>query len=129
MRPFRETITEQDARKEKKNFTLWLKARAADLGRWFFLLVCAVASGWLMYQSYPGVSRHELAWFALAPFIWGVTKTKGFWSSFFYGWLTAFLGLAGIFYCSYYTLKVLKFQGSSQNFRTFLDDYILLSTG
>ncbi len=103
MRPFRETITEQDARKEKKNFTLWLKARAADLGRWFFLLVCAVASGWLMYQSYPGVSRHELAWFALAPFIWGVTKTKGFWSSFFYGWLTAFLGLAGIFYWIYYT--------------------------
>lgn len=103
MRDFRQTITEQDALAGKNKWSRFLKNGFSAMGRYFFLLLCAAATAWLVYQSYPSVSRHELAWFALAPFIWGVTKTKGFWSSFFYGWLTAFLFLAGIFYWIYYT--------------------------
>ena len=103
MRGFRQTIAEQDALQEKVSFGARLKTWVCNLGRHFFLLICAGVSAWLIYASYPGVSRHELAWFALAPFIWGVAKTKGFWSSFFYGWLTGFLALAGIFYWIYYT--------------------------
>ncbi len=103
MREFRQSITEQDALKAKHAFSARLLACLKNLGRHSFLLVCAGASALLVYLSYPGAARHELAWFALAPFIWGVTKTKGFWSSFFYGWLTAFLFNAGIFYWIYYT--------------------------
>lgn len=102
MRAFRQSFTEQDAR-EKRPFGAWLRGGINTLGRYLFLLVCAAASAWLIYQSYPGQSHHELAWFALAPFIWGVTKTKGFWSSFLYSWLTGFLFNAGIFYWIYYT--------------------------
>lgn len=103
MRAFRQSFTEQDALNDKKSFGAWLSAWCGRLGQSFFQLVCAAASAWLVYQSYPGRSHHALAWFALAPFVWGVTKTKGFWSSFFYGWLTAFLFNAGIFYWIYYT--------------------------
>jgi hypothetical protein len=71
--------------------------------RFVFLLACLLGTAWLMYQSYPNKSQHFLAWFALAPFIWGVAKIKGFWSSFFYGWLTALLFNAGILYWIYYT--------------------------
>ncbi len=103
MRLFRQTITEQDALQEKKSFTDWIKTGGKIFGRHCFLWLCTLGSAWLVYASYPGVSRHELAWFALAPFIWAMTKTKGFWSSFLYGWLTGFFALAGIFYWIYYT--------------------------
>ncbi len=103
MRPFRKSFTEQDAEKEKNAWVRWVQFLAGNLGRWCFLLLCAAASAWLAYESYPRASHHALAWFALAPFVWGVTKTKGFWSSFFYGWLTGFLFLAGVFYWIYYT--------------------------
>ena len=103
MRGFRQTIAEQDALLAQNRWSIFFKNSFSALGRYLFLLLCAGATAWLVYQSYPGVSRHALAWFALAPFIWGVTKTKGFWSSFLYGWLTAFLFHAGIFYWIYYT--------------------------
>ena len=103
MRLFRQTITEQDALQDKKSLTDWIKTGGKIFGRHCFLWLCTLGSAWLVYASYPGVSRHELAWFALAPFIWAMTKTKGFWSSFLYGWLTGFFALAGIFYWIYYT--------------------------
>lgn len=102
MRDFRQSITEQDAL-DKKPFGARVKTWLLGLGRWSFLLACSLGTAWLVYESYPKISRHALAWFALAPFIWGVTKTKGFWSSFFYSWFTAVLFNAGIFYWIYYT--------------------------
>lgn len=102
MRAFREKITDQDAR-QKVSFSVRLKRFFAGVGRMLFLLVCALATAWMVYESFPRQSRPELAWFALAPFIWAVTKTRGFWSSFFYAWFTAFLFHAGIFYWIYYT--------------------------
>lgn len=102
MRDFRQSITEQDAQK-KKPFGARVKTWLLGLGRWCFLAACSLGTAWLVYASYPKISRHALAWFALAPFIWGVTKTKGFWSSFFYSWFTAVLFNAGIFYWIYYT--------------------------
>ena len=102
MREFREKITDQDAR-QKITFGARLKRFCAGVGNGLFLLLCALATAWLVYESFPRNSRPELAWFALAPFIWGVTRTKGFWSSFFYSWFTALLFHAGIFYWIYYT--------------------------
>ena len=103
MRTFRKTVTEPEELEEDHGWGAWLQGGINAVGRYLFLLVCAAASAWLVYKSYPGQSQHELAWFALAPFIWGVTKTKGFWSSFLYSWLTAFLFNAGIFYWIFYT--------------------------
>lgn len=102
MREFREKITDQDAR-QKITFGARLKRFFAGVGNGLFLLLCALATAWLVYESFPRNSRPELAWFALAPFIWGVTRIKGFWSSFFYSWFTALLFHAGIFYWIYYT--------------------------
>lgn len=102
MRDFRERITDQDAR-QKITFGARLKRFCVGVGNGLFLLLCALATAWLVYESFPRNSRPELAWFALAPFIWGVTRTKGFWSAFFYAWFTALLFHAGIFYWIYYT--------------------------
>lgn len=102
MRGFRERIADQDARL-RITFGARLKRFFAGVGRILFLLVCALATAWLVYESFPRQSRPELAWFALAPFIWAITKTRGFWSSFFYAWFTALLFHAGIFYWIYYT--------------------------
>ena len=102
MRGFRERIAEQDAR-QRITFDVRLKRFCTDAGRILFLLVCSLATAWLVYESFPRASHPELAWFALAPFIWAITKTRGFWSSFFYAWFTALLFHAGIFYWIYYT--------------------------
>lgn len=102
MREFREKISDLEAR-EKIGFGERVKRFFAGVGRLSFLLLCSLGTAWLVYQSFPQNSHPELAWFALAPFIWGVTKTKGFWSSFFYAWFTAFLFHAGVFYWIYYT--------------------------
>lgn len=102
MRAFREKITDQDAR-QKVTFGARFKRFCVWLGNGLFLLLCAVGTAWLVCASFPRNSHPELAWFALAPFIWGVTRTKGFWSSFFYAWFTALLFHAGVFYWIYYT--------------------------
>lgn len=102
MRAFREKIADQDAR-QKITFGARFKHFCAGVGTYLFLLLCALGTAWLVYASFPRNSHPELAWFALAPFIWGVTRTKSFWSSFFYAWFTALLFHAGIFYWIYYT--------------------------
>ena len=102
IRPFRETITQQEER-AKVPFSARLLGFCKTLGRWLFLWVCSLATAWLVWQSYPSISRNELAWLSLAPFIWGITRTKVFWSSFFYSWVTALLFNAGIFEWIYTT--------------------------
>lgn len=102
MRAFREKIADQDAR-QKITFGARFKHFCAGVSVRLFLLLCALGTAWLVYASFPRNSHPELAWFALAPFIWGVTRIKSFWSSFFYAWFTALLFHAGIFYWIYYT--------------------------
>ena len=79
------------------------QSRLAQLGRFLFLVVCVLATASLVFLSYPGQSHSIFAWVAWAPFFWGITKIRRFRSAFFYGWITAFLFNAGIFYWIYYT--------------------------
>lgn len=67
------------------------------------LLAGSVTTAALVFLSFPRASHAGVAWVALVPFLWGVTKLRGFWTSFFYGWMTAFLFQAGLFYWIYYT--------------------------
>lgn len=76
---------------------------ARQLLRILWLLVCACATAYLVFLSFPSASRSVLAWLAWAPFIWGVLKIRRAWSAFFYGGLTAFLFQAGLLYWVYYT--------------------------
>lgn len=102
MREFREPIKAQDAKKEKS-----VGVRIKDALRWLIrcagLWIGSLLTAWLLFLSFPKRSYAVLAWLALAPFIWGVTKIRGFWSSFFYSWITGFLFHAGVLYWVYYT--------------------------
>ncbi len=73
------------------------------VGRYLFLGGCPFATAWLVYASFPKKSIAALAWVAWVPFIWGVSKLKGFWSSVFYGWFTGFLFHSALLYWVYYT--------------------------
>ena len=77
MREFRETISQQDAQAEKSSAWVRVKTVFCGAARFVFLLACLLGTAWLMYQSYPNKSQHFLAWFALAPFIWGVATSDG----------------------------------------------------
>ena len=85
------------------SFGNFLKRTLIELGRLCFLLLAGAATAWLLYQSFPKNSHALLAWLALAPFVWGVSKTRRFWGAFFYGWLTFFAFHAGALYWVYYT--------------------------
>lgn len=71
--------------------------------RLFLLVVGGLLSAWLLYQSFPSQSRYYLAWLAVAPFVWGVSKTRTFWGGFVYGWFTGFCFHALCLYWIYYT--------------------------
>ena len=103
MRLFRQTYTEQDAALQKPSFLARFTAGLLACGRGCFLLGCMLGTAWLMYQSYPKNPHAVLAWFALAPFVWGVCKIRSMWCCALYGWLMALLFNAGIFYWIYYT--------------------------
>lgn len=103
MRLFRQTYTEQDAALQKPSFLARFTAGLLVFGRGCFLLGCMLGTAWLMYQSYPKNPHAVLAWVALAPFVWGVCKIRSMWCCALYGWLTALLFNAGIFYWIYYT--------------------------
>ena len=68
-----------------------------------FLLLCSAGSAWMLWASFPKKSYAWLAWLALAPFVWGVTKIRHYTAAFFYGWLTGFLFHAAALYWIYYT--------------------------
>lgn len=81
----------------------WREGGLFSAGRKGLLLLGALATAGLVFLSFPHHSHAGLMWVALVPFIWGVSKVRGFWASFFYGWFTAFLFHAGLFYWIYYT--------------------------
>lgn len=79
-------------------------ARAARwTGRVLFLGLCAAATAWLLKLSYPKPSYSLLAWLALAPFALAVMQLRGFWSSFWYGWLTGVLVYGALYYWIFIT--------------------------
>ena len=102
MRLFRRPIPEQDKQQGTPHSSR-VENFFRTMGRWLFLCLCAIGTAVLVVASYPKYSYSFLAWFALAPFIWGITKTRGFLSSFFYSWFTGLLLNAGVFYWIYYT--------------------------
>ncbi len=61
---------------------------AREISRGLFLAACIGLTAGLFYISYPKISLSFAAWLMLAPFIWGVSKVRGFWGAFGYGWLT-----------------------------------------
>lgn len=73
------------------------------LGRWIFLLLMAALTAGLLYESFPAPSHSLVAWLALAPFVWGLSKTHGFWGACIYGGLTSFAFHAAALYWVYYT--------------------------
>ncbi len=79
------------------------ECRLSVWGRFLFLSFCVFVTAILVFLSYPGQSHAALAWVAWVPFFWGLTKIRRFWTTFFYGWITAFCFNAGIFYWIYYT--------------------------
>ena len=82
----------------------WKQKWLAGMRIWG-LVVCAVGTACLVFFSFPRYSHAGLAWIALVPFLWGVCQIRGFWHSFFYGWVTALLFHAGLFYWIYYTCR------------------------
>ena len=71
--------------------------------RALFLLVCAVGTAACVFFSYPSQSYSFLAWVAWVPFFCGIFSIQRARTAFLYGWFTAFLFNAGIFYWIYYT--------------------------
>lgn len=102
MRSFRQRFSEQD-KQLKTPLPVCGEKFIKTVGRWLFLCLCSVGTATLMVVSYPKYSQSFLAWLALAPFIWGITKTRSFLSSLFYSWFTGLLINAGVFYWIYYT--------------------------
>lgn len=78
-------------------------SQASRLGKAVFLCFCTLATAGLVFLSYPRQAHAALAWIAWVPFIWGLFSIKRAWTSFWYGWTTAFLFHAGLFYWVYYT--------------------------
>ena len=81
----------------------WVKGGLFACGKGLFLMGAMLATAGLVFVSFPRVSHSGLAWVAWVPFLWAITKIRGFWASFFFGWLTAFLFHAGLLYWVYYT--------------------------
>jgi len=87
----------------QNSFLELLKRTVSGSLRFILLVLASLTTAWLLYQSFPHKSHWFFAWIALAPFVWGISKMRGFWSSFFYGWFTSFLFHAGALYWIYYT--------------------------
>lgn len=101
--PSNKTEEEKTAQPKKPGIGARIKRFLQKAGRGIVLLFCACASGGLLYISFPQVSASGWAWLALFPFIWAVTKLRGFWSSFWYGFLTGLVFHAAALYWIYYT--------------------------
>ena len=99
-RPF---LNEQKAEKEPSRFLAFLAFMGKTVLHISFLSICAIGSALLFKYSYPQESHSLLAWLALAPFVCALLRLKGFWSSFFYSWVTGILVYAGLYHWIYIT--------------------------
>lgn len=88
-----------------RGFVYWIEKFFYHTSRTLFLTVCLLLTAGLFYISYPRVSFSFAAWFILAPFIWGVSKIKGFWAATGYGWLAGLLSNAALLSWIYVTCQ------------------------
>ena len=99
-RPF---LNEEKAEKKPSRFLAFSAFVGKGLLKLFFLLLCAAGTAVLFKLSYPKSSHSLLAWLALAPFIAGVVRLRGFWTTILFSWFTGTLVYAGLYYWIYIT--------------------------
>ena len=103
MSPFLRPYLKEVPSKEPSRIWGFLMRVGTGTAKFLFLAVCACATAFLFKISYPKPSYSLLMWLALAPFTLAVVRLRGFWSSFFYSWLTGVLVFAGLYYWVYIT--------------------------
>lgn len=92
-----------DISEVEKTSSSFPKRALLALGRWLFLLLMAALTAGLLFESFPSPSHWMLAWLSLTPFVWGLSKTRGFWGACVYGGIGAFAFHALALYWVYYT--------------------------
>lgn len=84
-----------------------VKRGALSMVSWFFhtlmLIVCAVLTAALMFWAGPKTGQYLLGWVALAPFVFGIRKTKTFFGAGLYSLFTGLVMYGALFYWVYYT--------------------------
>ena len=103
MSPFFRPYLREAPAEETSRVWGFLARLAMGTAKILFLVVCACATAFLFKAAYPKPSYSLLMWLALAPFTLAVVRLRGFWSSFFYSWLTGVLVFAGLYYWVYVT--------------------------
>ena len=103
MSPFFRPYLREAPAEETSRVWGFLARLAMGAAKILFLVVCACATAFLFKAAYPKPSYSLLMWLALAPFTLAVVRLRGFWSSFFYSWLTGVLVFAGLYYWVYVT--------------------------
>lgn len=98
-RPF---LHEKSPKEPSRFLAFW-----ARLCKWtmrlVFLAVCACATAYLFAQGYPKPSFSLLMWLALAPFVLGVVRLKGFWRAVWYSWFTGLLVYGALYHWVFVT--------------------------
>lgn len=94
----------QAAAKES-SFGMWyyVKRVVKIIFRIFFLIICALATAYLIKQSYPKPAHASLAWIALIPFVWALLTLRRMWQAWMYAWLVGTLVYAGIYFWIFVT--------------------------
>lgn len=103
MSPFFRPYLREAPAEKKPCIWRFLARLGTGTAKFLFLAVCACATAFLFKAAYPKPSYSLLMWLALAPFTLAVVRLRGFWSSFFYSWLTGVLVFAGLYYWVYVT--------------------------
>ncbi len=73
--------------------------------RLFMLLLCAAATAYLFYLSYPKHTNYIIGWVALAPFVFGARKIKTFWGAGIYSLISGMAVFGALDYWVYYTCQ------------------------
>ncbi|MBR2866016.1 MAG: apolipoprotein N-acyltransferase [Elusimicrobiaceae bacterium] len=99
-RPF---LNEEKAEKKPSRFLAFSAFVGKALLKFFFLLLCSAGTALLFKLSYPKDSHSLLAWLALAPFMVGILRLRGFWGTILFSWFTGTLVYAGLYFWIYIT--------------------------
>ncbi|WP_428897565.1 apolipoprotein N-acyltransferase [Parelusimicrobium proximum] len=74
-------------------------------GKVILLLMCGLATAFLLFESYPKNSVHILAWVSLVPFLLGLRMVKTLSGSFLYSFASGIIINSFIFYWIFYTCQ------------------------
>ena len=81
--------------------------RLAKMCAWtVWLALCIAATAYLFKNCYPKNSHSLLAWFALTPFIMGLLYLRGFWSTFWYSWISGTVVYAALYHWIFITCHI-----------------------